>query len=75
MRQISKIHFTPEGEISNYFNFLKKFEIRTERPTNKEPRVYLLYSKTFEIFFSPFLQKELNTRSRKRLPNKIHEFQ
>ena len=35
MRQISKIHFTPEGEVSNYFNFLKKFEIRTERSTLK----------------------------------------
>ena len=37
MIQISKIHFTPEGEISNYFNFLKKLEIRTERPTIKKP--------------------------------------
>ena len=31
MRQISKIHFTSKGEVSNYFNFLKKFELRTER--------------------------------------------
>jgi hypothetical protein len=37
MRQISKIQFTPEGEVSNYFNFLKKFEIRTERSTKKKP--------------------------------------
>ena len=36
MRQISKIHFTPEGEVSNYFNFLKKFETGTERPTKKK---------------------------------------
>ena len=37
MRQISKIHFTPEGEVSNYFNLLKKFEIRTERSTKNNP--------------------------------------
>ena len=37
MRQISKIRFTPGGEVSNYFNFLKKFEIRTVRPTKKKP--------------------------------------
>ena len=37
MRQISKIQFTPEGEVSNYFNFLKKFEIRTDWPTKKKP--------------------------------------
>ncbi len=37
MRQISKIHFTPEGEVSNYFNFLKKFELRTERSTKNKP--------------------------------------
>jgi hypothetical protein len=37
MRQISKIHFTPMGELSNNFISLKKFEIRTVRPTNKEP--------------------------------------
>ena len=36
MIQISKIHFTPEGEISNYFNFLKKLEIRTERSTKQK---------------------------------------
>ena len=35
--QISKIHFTTEGEFSNYLNFLKKFEIRTERPTKNKP--------------------------------------
>ena len=33
MRQISKIHFTSKGEVSNYFNFLKKFELRTVRST------------------------------------------
>ena len=37
MRQISKIYLTPKGEFSNYFNFLKKFEIRTVRPTKKKP--------------------------------------
>ena len=37
MQKISKIYFTPKGEVSNYFNFLKKFEIRTVRPTKKEP--------------------------------------
>ena len=37
MRQISKIHFTPGGEVSNYFNFLKKFETGTERPTKNKP--------------------------------------
>ena len=37
MRQISKIYLTPNGEFSNNFNFLKKFEIRTERPTKKKP--------------------------------------
>jgi len=45
-RQISKIHFTPEGEVSNYFNFLKKIEIRTERSTkNKSTQLsgFLLY--------------------------------
>ena len=41
MRQISKIHFTHEGEIFNYFNFLKKFEIRTERPTKAESISFL----------------------------------
>ena len=35
MRQISKIHFTTEGEVSNYFNFSKKnkFETGTKKPT------------------------------------------
>ena len=37
MRQISKIHFTSKGEVSNYFNFLKKFEIRTVRSTKNKP--------------------------------------
>ena len=37
MRQISKIHLTSKGEVSNYFNFLKKFEIRTERSTKNKP--------------------------------------
>ena len=37
MRQISKIHFTPKGELSNNFISLKKFELRTERPTKKKP--------------------------------------
>jgi len=37
MRQISKIYLTPNGEFSNNFNFLKKFEIRTERPTKRNP--------------------------------------
>jgi hypothetical protein len=37
MRQISKIHFTSKGEVSNYFNFLKKFELRTVRSTKKKP--------------------------------------
>jgi hypothetical protein len=34
MRQISKIHFTPEGEVSNYFNFLKKFELKNVKFKN-----------------------------------------
>ena len=37
MRQFYGFYFTPEGEVSNYFNFLKKFEIRTERPTKNKP--------------------------------------
>jgi len=37
MRQISKIYLTPNGKLSNYFNFLKKFEIRTIRPSKKKP--------------------------------------
>jgi hypothetical protein len=37
MRQISKIHFTPKGELSNNFIYLKKFELRTVRPTKKKP--------------------------------------
>ena len=37
MWQISKIHFTSKGEVSNYFNFVKKFELRTVRPTKKKP--------------------------------------
>jgi len=37
MRKISKIHFTSKGEVSNYFNFLKKFELRTVRPTKTKP--------------------------------------
>ena len=37
MRQISKIHFTPGGEVSNYFNFLKKFETGTVIPTKNKP--------------------------------------
>ena len=37
MRQISKIHFTPKGELSNNFISLKKFEIRTVRPTQNKP--------------------------------------
>ena len=37
MSQISKIYLTPNAEFSNYFNFLKKFEIRTERSTNNKP--------------------------------------
>jgi hypothetical protein len=36
MRQFYGFYFTPEGEVSNYFNFLKKFEIRTERPTKNK---------------------------------------
>jgi hypothetical protein len=37
MRQISKIQFTSKGEVSNYFNLLKKFEIRNETSTKKKP--------------------------------------
>ena len=33
MRKISKIQFTSKGEVSNYFNLLKKFEISTDKPT------------------------------------------
>ena len=33
MRQISKIHFTTEGEVSNYFFSKKKFETGTKKPT------------------------------------------
>ena len=52
MRQISKIQFTPEGEVSNYFNFLKKFEIRTERPTKKKPTQLSGFLFIQELFFS-----------------------
>ena len=53
MRQISKIHFTPEGEVSNYFNFLKKFELRTERPTKKKPTQMSGFLFIQESFSSP----------------------
>ena len=33
MRQIYKIHFTTEGEVSNYFFSKKKFETGTKKPT------------------------------------------
>ncbi len=53
MRQISKIHFTPEGEVSNYFNFLKKFEIRTVRPTKKKPTNLSGFLFILNILFNP----------------------
>ncbi len=37
MRKISKIRFNPKGEISNYINFLKKFENGTEISTKNKP--------------------------------------
>ena len=58
MRQISKIHFTPEGEVSNYFNFLKKFELRTERPTKKKPTQMsgFIFGGPFGPYFELFLE-------------------
>ena len=64
MKQISKIHFTPEGEISNYFNFLKKFETGTVRPTkiskekNQCSRLttfppFTILQKAFKLKFAP----------------------
>ena len=56
MRQISKIHFTPKGELSNNFISLKKFEIRTVRPTKKKPAQFsgftFLYS--MPLYFSSY---------------------
>ena len=62
MRQISKIHFTPEGEVSNYFNLLKKFEIRTERSTKNKPTQMSRFLFIQELFSSQQFHHHKSTR-------------
>ena len=54
MRQISKIHFTPKGELSNNFISLKKFELRTESPTKNKPTqlMKLIYFLLLQLLIS-----------------------
>ena len=52
MRQISKIHFTPKGELSNNFISLKKFEIRTVRPTRNKPTQLSGFLFILKLFYS-----------------------
>ena len=59
MMQISKINFTLEGEVSNYFNFLKKFEIRTERSTRNKPTQL----SGFYYFYDMSIKKYINSLS------------
>ena len=67
MRQISKIHFTPKGELSNNFISLKKFEIRTVRPTQNKPTH--LSGFLFLLVNYIFLKKYLKSCNKSLLTN------